>query len=66
MSERTFSADLPGTLAWLQYEASRRDYAEITVTLKVHNGSVSHIERAIVEKLKPTGGPGGAYGERKR
>lgn len=66
MSEKTFSADLPGTVAWMEHEATRRTYAEITVVLKVHNGSVTHIERGLVEKLKPTGGPGGAYGERKR
>ena len=63
MSERTFSADLPGTISWLQYEAERRDYAEISVTLKVHNGNVSHIERGLVEKLNPdTGGDRGRAG----
>jgi hypothetical protein len=67
MTERSFSADIPGAAAWLVDAASRTPYGEVTVTLKLHEGRPPIIERVRTERIKASDGSTvGASNDRRR
>lgn len=67
MSDREFSRDIPGALAWFQHQLETTPFGEITLTAKVHEGRPVHIERTIIQKDKLSGDTAGAsYDHRRR
>ena len=56
MSEKTFSPDIPGAAAWLQWAAGETPYGEVAVLIRLHEGRAPIIERTRTEKLKVSDG----------
>jgi len=59
MSNRTFSPDLPGSLAWLQHHVDTVPHGEITLTVRLHADRDPIIERTLTERVKDTTGKSG-------
>ena len=38
---------------WLYAKLRTVDYGEVTVTLKIHNGEIRHVEKIVKENEKP-------------
>jgi len=67
MADRSFSADVSGAAAWLQWAAENTPYGEVSVLIRLHDGRPPIIERTVTEKLKVyDGGTVGASNDRRR
>ena len=38
---------------WLRSQSTKHDYAELSVTVKIHDGKVAIVERGVTERIKP-------------
>jgi hypothetical protein len=66
MSNRTFSPDLPGSLAWLQHHVDTVPHGEVTLTVRLHADREPIIERVLMERVKDTTGKAGVQHEHRR
>jgi hypothetical protein len=49
-------------LEWLRKQSEAVSLADLTISIKIHDGKIALIERTVTEKSKPTtGNTGGAY-----
>lgn len=60
--DRFTSTDLlSDVLRWLQSQLSRLPYGDITLTIRMHEGTPVLIERGVLEKVKPAETLGGIH-----
>lgn len=66
MAERTFSPNLAGSLAWLQYHVDRLEHGEVTLNVRIHAGREPIIDRVLTERVKDSTGVSGGTNEHRR
>jgi len=50
---------------WLEEQANKTRFADISVNLKIHEGQIALVEKTVTEKSKiSTGTTGSCYGKR--
>ena len=47
------SPNIKALCIWLQEEVVNHQYADVSVVIRVHDGKITLIEKAVVEKVKP-------------